>query len=159
MKRAAERLVQHAQADVSDLLPTPVPQRPMAQLEPVKRLMLAVLECAVNDLRTYAVVPTGRGRRIFAEIDSWFHSSTGSPFDFETICQATDLDPDFIRKGLRSSYAAGCRQPSISVAPKAKIAAPSARYPRPRERFRRTGAATCDCARAKRTSRARASLT
>jgi hypothetical protein len=111
----------------------------MVRLEPVKRLMLAVLDRAVNDLRTYAVVPTGRGRRLFAEVEAWFRSSTDGAFDFETICQATDLDPDFIRKGLRSSYGAGCRQPSISVAPKAKIAAPSPRYPRPCERFRRSG--------------------
>jgi hypothetical protein len=133
MTENAESLVRNGQDELFQ-------RKFMAQLEPVKRLMLAVLECAANDFRTYATVPTGRGRRLFTEVDAWFRSSTDGPFDFETICQATDLDPDFIRKGLRSSYAAGCRQPSISVAPKAKIAAPSARYPRPRERFRRGGA-------------------
>jgi hypothetical protein len=75
----------------------------MAQVEPLKRLMLAVLDRAVNDFRTYAAVPTRRGKRLFTDIDEWFHSSAEGPFDFETICQATGLDPDFIRKGLRSS--------------------------------------------------------
>jgi hypothetical protein len=65
--------------------------------------MLAVLDRAVNDFRTYAAVPTPRGRRIFSEIDAWFRASTDGVFDFETICHATGLDPDFIHKGLRSS--------------------------------------------------------
>ena len=139
MTETAESLVRNGQGEI---LPAQVPDPSMAQLEPVKRLMLAVLERAVNDFQTYAAVPTGRGKRLFTEVDAWFRSSTDGPFDFETICQATDLDPDFIRKGLRSSYGARCRRPSISVSPKAKVAAPSARYPRPRERFRRTGAFT-----------------
>ncbi|HXJ33835.1 MAG TPA: hypothetical protein VMS22_07305 [Candidatus Eisenbacteria bacterium] len=124
MTETPESLVRNGQGEI---LPAQVPNPSMAQLEPVKRLMLAVLECAVNDFQTYTTVPTGRGRRLFTEVDAWFRSSTDGPFDFETICQATDLDPDFIRKGLRSSYAAWCRQPSISMAPKAKIAASSAR--------------------------------
>lgn len=72
----------------------------MAPLEGEKRLMLAVLERAVDDFRTYANVPTGRGRWLFREVAAWFESSETGPFDFEGICQATGLDPDFIRKGL-----------------------------------------------------------
>ena len=88
----------------SDVPPARVPDPSMARLEPVKRLMLAVLGRAVNDFRAYAAVPTARGRRLFNEIDAWFRASTDGPFDFETICHATGLDPDFIRKRLRSSY-------------------------------------------------------
>jgi hypothetical protein len=72
----------------------------MAPLEGEKRLMLAVLERAVDDVRTYANVPTGRGRWLLREVAAWFDSSSTGPFDFEGICQATGLDPDFIRKGL-----------------------------------------------------------
>jgi len=61
-------------------------------------------------------VSTARGRRLFTEVDAWFRSPAGGPFDFETICQATGLDPDFVRKGLHSSDGAGRRQPSIGVA-------------------------------------------
>jgi hypothetical protein len=75
----------------------------MAPLEGEKRLMLAVLERAVDDFRTYANVPTGRGRWLFGEVVAWFESSETGPFDFEGICQATGLEPDFIRKGLRSA--------------------------------------------------------
>jgi hypothetical protein len=74
----------------------------VAPLEPEKRLMLAVLERAVDDFRTYAIVPTGRGRWLFMEVAAWFQSPATGPFDFEGICEATGLDPDFVRKGLRS---------------------------------------------------------
>jgi hypothetical protein len=83
-----------------DMLRAQVLERSRAPLEGEKRLMLAVLERAVDDLRTYANVPTGRGRWLLGEVAAWFDSSETGPFDFEGICQATGLDPDFIRKGL-----------------------------------------------------------
>ena len=97
MTGSAERLVENGQGNI---LPAQVPHASVTMLEPVKRLMLAVLERAVVDYRTYATVPTARGWRLFTEIDAWFRSPAGGPFDFETICQATGLDPDFVRKGL-----------------------------------------------------------
>jgi hypothetical protein len=116
MAATAETLVRNARGEIVAAL---VPDPSIARLEPVKRLMLAVLDRAVNDLRTYAVVPTGRGRRLFADVEAWFRSSTDGAFDFEAICQATGLDPDFIRSGLRSSYGAGSGQTPIGMAPKA----------------------------------------
>src|SRR4030095_2702060 len=92
--------------------------------------MLAVLDRAVNDFRTYAAVPTGRGRRLFADVAAWFRSSTDGAFDFETICHATGLDPDFIRKGLRFSYGAARRQTPIRMATRSDIAVASVRHPR-----------------------------
>ena len=66
--------------------------------------MLALLERAVDDFRTYENVPTERGRWLFLEVAAWFDSSETGPFDFEGICEATGLDPDFLRKGVRSAY-------------------------------------------------------
>jgi hypothetical protein len=86
----------------NEMLRAQVRERSMAPLEGEKRLMLAVLERAVDDFRNYANIPTGRGRWLFREVAAWFDSSDTAPFDFEGICQATGLDPDFIRKGLRS---------------------------------------------------------
>ena len=94
-----------------EIPPAPVRDRFMAHLEGEKRLMLAVLERAVGDFRTYAHVPTGRGRWLFREVAAWFDSSATGPFDFEGICQATGLDPDFIRKGVRSGY--GTQRPRL----------------------------------------------
>lgn len=90
-----------------EILRAQVRERSIAPLEGEKRLMLAVLERAVDDLRTYANVPTGRGRWLLMEVAAWFDSSETGPFDFEGICQATGLDPDFIRKGLRGGHGHG----------------------------------------------------
>jgi hypothetical protein len=70
---------------------------------------------AVDAFRTYAIVPTGRGQGLFTEVAAWFDSSATDAFDFEGICQATGLDPDFIRKGLRSWY--GTQPPRLRSKP------------------------------------------
>jgi hypothetical protein len=94
-----------------EIPPASVRDRSMAPLEGEKRLMLAVLERAVDDFRTYVDVPTGRGRWLFREVTTWFDSSATGPFDFEGICQATGLDPDFVRKGLRNGC--GTQRPQL----------------------------------------------
>ena len=100
MTQTAERLVRH---DSGGVLPGQLTAASALRLKPVQRLMLAVLDRALADFRTYGAVPTARGRRLFTEVGAWFHSPGQGPFDFETICHATGLDPDFVRKGLRSS--------------------------------------------------------
>jgi len=105
------------------MCPAQVRDPSVAPLEAEKRLMLAVLERAVNDLRTYAIVPTGRGRGLFMEVEAWFDSSATGPFDFESICQATGLDPDFIRKGLRLVPHVAAAAPPETGARQAKIGA------------------------------------
>jgi hypothetical protein len=97
--RHGAAIIQNGQCEI---LPAHVRDPSIAPRQPAKRLMLAVLERAVDDFWTYAIVPTARGRALFMEVDAWFRSSTTGPFDFEGICQATGLDPDFIKKGLRS---------------------------------------------------------
>jgi hypothetical protein len=98
--------------------------------------MLAVLERAVNDFRTYAAVPTARGRRLFTDIEAWFGASTTDAFDFETICQAIGFEADYIRKGLQAPYNRS-RQLPMRAASEPKIAAPSVRHLRSCERCRR----------------------
>src|SRR5690348_9678886 len=59
------------------------------RLQPEKRLILAVLDAAVNEFQAYATASSGRGRRIFADVEAWFRSTaTDGLFDFETICHA-----------------------------------------------------------------------
>ena len=94
----------------ADLLDTP-----SARLQPEKRLMLAVLEAAVGDFQKYATAPSGRGRRLFADAESWFESTaTDRPLGFETICDALALDPSFIRDGLHRWCAARREEPQLS---------------------------------------------
>lgn len=87
-----------------EILRGQVGERFLVPLEGEKRLMIAVLERAVDDYRTYANIPTGRGRWLLREVAAWFESSATGPFNFEGICQATGLDPDFIRKRLGGRY-------------------------------------------------------
>jgi hypothetical protein len=101
MTNAEALLIPNAQ---SEFFAAGVRHAAMATLQPEKRLMLAVLEHAVEDFRTYAFVATERGRRLFMEVDAWFRYAATGPFDFEGICQATGLEPGCIRKCLRNWY-------------------------------------------------------
>ena len=85
------------------LLPVQLGDRHSGGARPAEhRLMLAVLEDAVH---TYQRARGGGGRpggRLFRETEAWFASDeTDSPFAFVTICEVWDLDPDYIRTGLR----------------------------------------------------------
>lgn len=101
------------------IFPALVCDAAIASANAEERLMLAVLERAVDDFRIYAEVPTGRGRWLFTEAAAWFDSSATGPFDFEGICEATGLDPSFIRTGLRTWY--GMHHPLFSARRQANI--------------------------------------
>jgi hypothetical protein len=89
-----------------DLLPSQVERRSGAQLQAEQRLMLAVLEDAVLTFQRYAGDPGTRARRLCIETAAWFASNdTAGPFSFVSICQALDLDPDYLRRGLRPLFA------------------------------------------------------
>jgi hypothetical protein len=97
------------------ILPRDILDAVPARLQPVKRLLLAVLEGAVSDFQKYATASSGRGRRLFADAEAWFRSSaTDQPLDFESICQALALDPSFIRAGLSRWCIARRREPHSS---------------------------------------------
>ena len=95
--------------------PPRVLDRAVATAQPEKRLLLAVLEGAVSDFQKYATASSGRGKRLFADADAWFSSSSATqPCDFESICQALALDPSFIRAGLHRWCSARRREPGQS---------------------------------------------
>ena len=72
-----------------------------ASLQPEKRLMLAVLEDAVGTFQKYVTASGRRAQRLFAEAEEWFASDdTEWPFAFQTVCQALDLEPSYLRLGL-----------------------------------------------------------
>src|SRR5688572_5814305 len=67
-----------------------------------KRLMLAVLEDAIDCYQKFAFSREPRGREFFAEAEEWLFSSDHSwVFSYENICQTLDLNPDYIRRGLQ----------------------------------------------------------
>lgn len=72
-----------------------------ANLQPEKRLMLAVLEDAVGIYQKCAVAAATAGRRDFLEAQSWIESDDVRwPFSFRNICEALGLEPDALRRGL-----------------------------------------------------------
>jgi hypothetical protein len=64
--------------------------------------MMAVLDDAIASYQKYLLGTGRRARRLFRETELWIASNDmTSPFAFESICHALDLDPDYVRKGLR----------------------------------------------------------
>ena len=68
-----------------------------------RRLMLAVLEDAIDCFQKYAHTNDARGKVLFDESWDWIMSDdTRWLFSFENICQIVDMNPSYIRRGLRS---------------------------------------------------------
>jgi hypothetical protein len=66
-----------------------------------ERLMLAVLESAVEDFQKYVLARKPRGKQLFQHAERLFLEKDGEElFSFENICQTLGLHPDYIRKGL-----------------------------------------------------------
>jgi hypothetical protein len=68
-----------------------------------QRLMIAVLELAVEDYMKHAAARDRLRQGLFAEADRWIESTDRSwLYAFETICDHLGLDVDYIRRGLRT---------------------------------------------------------
>ena len=71
-------------------------------LEPEKRLMLAVLEDAVICFQENLFARDKKKRQLFLETEQWiFEERSSRLFAFDNLCQAVDLNPRYIRRGLR----------------------------------------------------------
>lgn len=67
-----------------------------------RRLLLAILEDAIGCYRKYIAAHDNRGRRLFREAQGWIMSEDREyPFSFENICDCLQLNPAYIRHGLR----------------------------------------------------------
>jgi hypothetical protein len=78
-----------------------------ASLVPEKRLMLAVLEDAIAAYQRAYVQPREDEEPVVAappeehDVEAWLASDDMSwPFSFASICQALDMEPDYLRGGL-----------------------------------------------------------
>src|SRR4030095_5290970 len=66
-----------------------------------ERLMLAVLENAVEYFQKYVLARKPSGKQLFREAEEWFLDKDGEAlYSFESICEPLGLHPDHIRKGL-----------------------------------------------------------
>lgn len=65
-------------------------------------LVEAVLGQAIREYQKFAGDQTRRGTRLFREIDQWFAEDDRKwDFSFLNICQILDLEPAYIRTGLK----------------------------------------------------------
>lgn len=70
-------------------------------LEGEHRLMVAILEDAIDVYRKQAAARDTRKRHMFEDAEAWIEDrDTRWIFSFENICSVLDLDPSYIRRGL-----------------------------------------------------------
>jgi hypothetical protein len=66
-----------------------------------ERLMLAVLQDAVECFQEYILAQYPGEKKLFQEAEDWIlEKNTDWPFSFENICETLQLDPGYLRQGL-----------------------------------------------------------
>src|SRR6185503_16773604 len=66
-----------------------------------RRLMIAVLEDAVDVYRKQAGARDPRGEQLFHEAEEWIEDQDRSwLYSFGNICDVLDIDADYLRRGL-----------------------------------------------------------
>ena len=66
-----------------------------------ERLMLAVLQDAVECFQEYVLAQYPWEKKLFQEAEDWIlEKNTDSPFSFENICETLQLHPGYLRQGL-----------------------------------------------------------
>ena len=67
-----------------------------------RRLMIAVLEDAVDVYRKQAGARDARAQQLFHEAEEWIEDPDQTwLFSFQNICDVLGLDADYLRRGLR----------------------------------------------------------
>ncbi len=66
-----------------------------------KRLMLAVLQDALDCYQKYAFSKDGPGRQLFADAESWILCDDRDwYYSFENICETLEINPEYLRRGV-----------------------------------------------------------
>jgi hypothetical protein len=66
-----------------------------------RRLMLAVLQDAVDCFQDHVLARDSKGKKIFAEAENWiFYSKNDWLFSFNAICETFGVAPEYLRDGL-----------------------------------------------------------
>ena len=68
-----------------------------------RRLMIAVLEDAVDVYRKQAAAQETRNQQLFREAEEWIEDRDRTwLFSFENICDVLDIDSSYVRRGLHA---------------------------------------------------------
>lgn len=71
-------------------------------LEGEKRLVLSVLEDAVECFMKCIDSPTNKGQRLFRDADEWISLEDRHwVFSFDNVCDMLDINPEYLRRGLQ----------------------------------------------------------
>jgi hypothetical protein len=71
------------------------------QLEPEKKLMLAILEDGVACFQKYAFARDSKGKALFRDTEQWVFENEGAGiFSFDNVCETLGFDPNYLRRGL-----------------------------------------------------------
>lgn len=76
-------------------------RRRRAAVSSEKRLMLAVLENALDYYQKYILATDRVGRELFEEAAQWIECTSNKDlFSFENISETLDINPGYLRRGL-----------------------------------------------------------
>jgi hypothetical protein len=102
-------------------------------LEGEKRLILSVLEDAVECYMKCIEAATSKGQRLFRDADEWINLQDKRwVFSFDNVCEMLDIDPEYMRTGLRKWKATRLEliaRRSMAPAEEASIPAPAPAQP------------------------------
>lgn len=71
------------------------------QLDPEKKLMLAILEDAIACYQKYVFARDGKGKALFHEAEEWIEAGgSASVFSFDSVCETLGLNPEYVRRGI-----------------------------------------------------------
>ena len=93
----------HLSASLNLVMPSQLfPEFPgESRMQAEKRLMLAVLQDAIDIMLKHGDAQNARHRRLYEETIAWILSDdTGTPFAFLNVCEALDLSASCLRRGL-----------------------------------------------------------
>jgi hypothetical protein len=104
-----------------------------------ERLMLAVLESAVEDFQKYVLARHTSGKKLFQQAEEWFlDNDSGALFSFESICETLQLHPHYIRQGLLLWKEAKLKTPSVEAYRQSRTKSRSTRIRHPSVRLSKT---------------------
>jgi len=112
-------------------------------LEGEKRLILSVLEDAIECFMKCIDSPTNKGQRLFREADEWiFLEDKRWVFSFDNVADMLDINPEYMRRGLREwkdrkladlEHQATMKPEAEAVAPAVETVEASVETPKPVE--------------------------
>lgn len=71
--------------------------------EPERRLVIAVLQDAVDCFQKHLFARDRKQQQLFSDAEQWIASSDRSwPFSFENVCDLLQINAEYLRRGLQN---------------------------------------------------------